>query len=263
MQFMTLLLPLGIWLAMHRETLDMHIPTMKLGRTNVILITALSFFLLPYMALVSGVTALFFPNPASDFLSGAAQHSLLALLFAGAVTPAVVEEVVFRGYIQSQYPGRPFWFVAFLNGLFFGIIHWHPQQFPYAFAMGIILAYFVYFTRSIRAGILSHFIVNAFNILMFRGMSFLMEAEETRLREAGDPEALAEWEAALTAAAKASPWSAFFILFVVALVFFPFIFFLFRALISHNRQRMTTYDIKQALVTPENEESEDKPEDVV
>jgi hypothetical protein len=233
LQLCALLLPLAIWLAFKKESLRMHLPNSKLGRKNVIMIIGITFLLLPFMAIFSGLATLFFPNPVADLLGDVAAHPLWALLLAVAVTPAIVEETVFRGYIQSQYPGRAFWQVALINGLFFGIIHLNPQQFLYAFVMGVILAYMVYYTRSIRAAIISHFMINAVNIALFRFATWFLAVTEAFMYETGNLEALATLEEA----AEASPWAGILTVSVVALVFLPFLILLSRAFIAHNNAR--------------------------
>jgi hypothetical protein len=249
MQLLTLLLPLAIWLAIKKERLSDHMPNMKLGSVNGIMVIFISFFLLPFMGLLSGLSALFTPNVASDVMGQMQSHSIWVMLLAVAVTPAIVEEVVFRGYIQSQYPKKPFWQVALLNGFFFGLIHMNFQQFFYAFAMGIIMAYMVYYTRSIRAGIIAHFFMNGFNIVMFRFATwFLDRAEEYGFAGLEEAAELAE----------VSPLDGVIVMGILALVFLPFVIILFKAFISHNKSRMTVYSIRQALNTEEDENENEK-----
>jgi len=244
-QLFALLLPLGLWLAIKREKLSTHMPNMKLGRTNSILVLGITFFLMPTMALLSGVSSLFFPNAAADMMGQAAQYNVWVLLLAMAVTPAIIEEVIFRGYMQSQHTVWPFWGVALFTGFLFGVFHLNPQQFLYAFFMGVVLAYLVHHTRSIRAGILSHFFVNGINIVIFRGVPWLLDVYERFLYESGDTDGLAALYEAQ--AAEVSPYASLLTIGIFALAFLPIAIILFRAFISHNRQRLTEYDIKQAL----------------
>jgi membrane protease YdiL (CAAX protease family) len=90
------------------------------------------------------------------------------MLLAMAVAPAVFEELAFRGYIQSTFRGLPLWITAAANGLLFSIMHQSPQQAGYTFVMGIFFVLIVHHSRSIMAGIISHFIINATQVtLMF------------------------------------------------------------------------------------------------
>jgi len=254
-QVIMLLLPLAIWLGIKKERLSVHIPNMKLGRTNAFFIVGISFLLLPMMSFLSAVATLFFPNAAAGLFGETMNHSVWVILIAVAVTPAIVEEVVFRGYIQSESPQFPFWGIALLNGFLFGFIHLNPQQFLYAFAMGVMMAYMVHITRSIRAGILSHFFINAFNIVVFRGAMWLLEFTERALEEAGDMEALTAFQE--SAEAEVSPYMAILVVGVLAMMFTPVAVILFRYFISHNRQRFAVYEIKQALAEGETGESGD------
>ncbi|MCL2456863.1 MAG: CPBP family intramembrane metalloprotease [Defluviitaleaceae bacterium] len=163
-QSVAFLLPLAVWLGIFRENVNQHLPHIRLGATNIIYIVGLSFLLQPAMVAISGISAIFFPNEMGEFLLEQMHYPLWLLIIGFAVTPAICEEVIFRGYIQSTFKGKPFVVTAFVNGLFFGIIHFSAQQFFYAFAMGIIFAYFVHATRSIRASVISHFILNASQI---------------------------------------------------------------------------------------------------
>jgi hypothetical protein len=161
---MIMLFPLGIWLAFFKENINMHLPHIRLGTTNTIYIVGLSLAMLPVMWLISAVTTIFIPNAVSEYLLERMHYPLWLMLLSGAVTPAICEEVVFRGYIQSSFKEKPFITMALLNGLFFAVIHFHWSQFLYAFAAGIIFAYMVHITRSIRSAVIAHFILNAANI---------------------------------------------------------------------------------------------------
>ena len=160
-QLVVFIVPLAVWLFIKGESFKLNMPNRKLGAANIVLIVAISFFLQPAMMLISFISSQFFHNPVSGILYGFMQHHYLLTIVAIAVTPAICEEVVFRGYIQSQHRDRPIRKAALLNGLFFAIIHLNLQQFAYAFVMGVIFAYMVHYTRSIWAGILPHFIINA------------------------------------------------------------------------------------------------------
>ncbi|MCL2048918.1 MAG: CPBP family intramembrane metalloprotease [Defluviitaleaceae bacterium] len=179
-QVLTLLVPLGLWLLFFREGINLHLPHIRLGTTNLIYIVGLSIFLQPAMSALSLVGSLFFPNLVAELLLEKADYPLALLIMGMAVTPAICEEVVFRGYFQSTFKEKPLAVMLLLNGLFFGILHFNPQQFLYAFAMGIFFAYIVHLTKSIRAAIISHFIVNASQVSL---MVFLSRYMDTHTEE--------------------------------------------------------------------------------
>jgi len=132
-----------------------------LGLVNIVFVVVISLMLQPIMMLLSAVASLFLPNPVTGLISDMVFLPLPTALIIVALTPAICEELVFRGFIQSRYEKQPMAVTAIVNGLFFGIIHMNLHQFTYAFVMGIVFAYMVYITRSIFSAILAHFVVNA------------------------------------------------------------------------------------------------------
>ncbi|MCL2839894.1 MAG: CPBP family intramembrane metalloprotease [Defluviitaleaceae bacterium] len=230
---MTFILPLVIWLTVTRCKLASYLPSKRIDKMNIIFIIFLSIFLQPLMMFISGISSLFFPNQASAVVGGMMAQPLWLLILAFAVTPAICEEIIFRGYIQSAYRHYPFIFVALINGLFFAIIHLSFQQFLYTFAMGIIFAYVVHYSRSIFAGILMHFMMNTMQIFLL-------------------------WWTHISGVELIPTWGTFYerlstIMGVglVALLTTPCAVILFKSFLSHNRQHNITHDMqKELLDTP-------------
>jgi len=237
-----------------REKLNIHLPNMKLGKVNIVYIIAISMFLQPAMMVISALSSLLFPNEVAELMGGMMSRTtafpLISMLLAAAVTPAICEELVFRGYIQSQYKNYTIKKAAVINGLFFGIIHMNPQQFVYAFAMGIVFALMVHYTRSIRAAILSHFIVNGSQLTLiyiatrtqemaYTANHYTAAAAEYAIIPLGEGELIITPEMMII----------FTILFItlIALFFTPCAIILFRSFISHNRARNMKYDLTQTL----------------
>jgi len=107
MQTLGLLLPLFLWIYMKKDSFMANMPRMPLGGTNILIIIMLGFFLQPVMMLVSGISSLFFTNHVSVMMYDFMQQPIWLILLAMAVTPAVIEELVFRGYLQSQHSNFP------------------------------------------------------------------------------------------------------------------------------------------------------------
>jgi len=219
LQLGVLLFPLFLWLFIKRDNIKHHLPNIPLGSKNILIIVVLSFFLQPAMMTISGISSLFFNNYVSDMIYSFMEQPLWLILIATAVTPAVCEELVFRGYIQSQHQDRSIKQAAILNGLFFGIIHLNMQQFAYAFAMGIVFAYLVYFTKNIWAGIIPHFIVNATQGILGR-WAFSVASTEVAYY-----------------AAETGQYSAIIIMGVFTLFTAPVVFILFRSLWRDYKER--------------------------
>jgi len=181
-QVLGLLLPFFIFTAISEPV---PIAKRPLGLFNILLIIVISLLLQPYMMLISGLTSLLIPNPVIYVLSDMALLPIPVALFVIAFTPAICEELVFRGFIQARYESYHIAASAIVNGLFFGIIHMNLHQFSYAFVMGVIFALMVHFTRSIFSAILSHFIVNAAQFgLAFANSEHLGSPDQNQLMEA-------------------------------------------------------------------------------
>ena len=83
-------------------------------------------------------------------------------LFASAVLPALLEEMVFRGYMLSLL--RPYGQTAalFLTALLFGMMHGGIIQVPFAFIAGLAFGFIALRTGSIWPSVVLHFLNNAY-----------------------------------------------------------------------------------------------------
>lgn len=90
-----------------------------------------------------------------------ADLALWYVLLVVAVTPAICEEVMFRGYLQRQVE-RSLGVVAsiVLVGLLFGAFHLRPTQFLPLATLGVYLGFSVWVTGSLWTGVLIHFLNN-------------------------------------------------------------------------------------------------------
>lgn len=91
------------------------------------------------------------------------QQYLLALLVV-ALTPAVFEEILFRGVIQRGYERLGLRFSLAATGILFALLHLSILSLPSIIVLGIVLCYVVYRSNSLYAGILYHFVNNAIAI---------------------------------------------------------------------------------------------------
>jgi len=93
---------------------------------------------------------------------------MVTILMAVAVTPAVCEELVFRGVVLQSWHRWPPALAIGLNALLFGAIHWMPgsafRVLPAAVSGGFI-AWAVWRTRSIWTGVWMHLLNNGFLVL--------------------------------------------------------------------------------------------------
>jgi len=164
-QLSGLLLPLFLWLIITKDSFKRNMPNKPLGVTNFVLLVIMSFLMIPAVMLISAISSLFVTNDVAVLLQSLNAQPWWLMMLVFAVVPGVVEELVFRGYIQSNTRGC-IAKVAILNGFLFAIMHLNPHQFVYTFVLGVIFAYMVYHTKSIWAGIIPHFLINGINVML-------------------------------------------------------------------------------------------------
>ena len=156
-----------IYLIIKRKHIRDILPLRRLGWRNVIMIIILTIALIPILSLVNAVSQLVFPDVIGEVAESVIQEGgVLTLLITFAVFPPIFEEIAFRGIGFAGFRHVKIGTAAIINGLVFGFLHMNMNQFIYAFAAGIIFCYMMYYTKSIWAPILSHFIINAFGALM-------------------------------------------------------------------------------------------------
>ena len=165
LQLLGLLLPLFLWLIITKDSFKRNMPNKPLGATNIALLVVMSFLIIPGVMLISAISSLFVTNDVAVMLQSLSAQPWWLMMLVFAVTPGIVEELVFRGYIQSNTRGSVTKIVV-LNGFLFAIMHLNPHQFVYTFVLGVVFAYMVYYTKNIWAGIIPHFLINGINVTL-------------------------------------------------------------------------------------------------
>lgn len=92
--------------------------------------------------------------------------SFLLNLFTVAVLPALLEEMVWRGYILRSLRGYGDGFAVVVSSLLFGLMHGNLRQIPFAFIVGLVLGYLYVQTNNIWIPIIVHFINNSISTVM-------------------------------------------------------------------------------------------------
>lgn len=85
-----------------------------------------------------------------------------------ALTPAICEEVFFRGFVQKSFEFRikPFW-AALLTAFFFALYHFNPYGFIPLIVLGFYLGFASYISNSIFIPVILHFLNNFFAVMLF------------------------------------------------------------------------------------------------
>ena len=95
---------------------------------------------------------------ASAGLTGGGVLSAISI----ALVSPVVEEVIFRGLVQSRLArAMPGWPAVLIASALFALGHGHPVWMGYAFCIGLFLGIMAWRTGSILPGLITHVIFNA------------------------------------------------------------------------------------------------------
>ncbi len=95
----------------------------------------------------------------------AAPLGLVLLMMA--VVPAVTEEWLFRGYLLSGLASTfRKWAAIAVSGFLFGVFHFHVDRIPLTFALGMLMAYLCWQSRSLGPAILAHALHNGISVTM-------------------------------------------------------------------------------------------------
>lgn len=185
-QYLFLFLPSYIILNYLKYNFNMKFPiSVKLHSYHFIVI-----FLIIILTQLSGnlifyLTDIIFPQELIDFLEKVSQsleetydyllsfkkNSPLIVIFAIALTPAICEEFLFRGYLQNilkqKYSINK---SIIITSLVFSIVHLNPLSFLGIFLLSCAIGFYKEKTNSLKIPILIHFINNFISIVLYNSM---------------------------------------------------------------------------------------------
>jgi sodium transport system permease protein len=162
-----------------RRTLSLRAPTGRGALAGVLLILGG----LPIVWLIGWLQTFVLPIPwellegLEDLLTADSASRIVWLLLVVAVTPALCEEIVFRGVLLGSTKGLEPWRMIVLNGLVFGAFHLSFQtviRFLPTALLGMLIAWAVWRTGSIWVGALMHFLNNG-SIVAITSIPFLRD----------------------------------------------------------------------------------------
>ncbi|MDR2939887.1 MAG: CPBP family intramembrane metalloprotease [Clostridiales bacterium] len=176
-QLTMFLIPIGIYIIIKKRDIRELFAINTLGLKNILFIVIITFLLQPVTMVINGVITLFYPNFAADYVSSMTNSPLWYMILSIAVMPAICEELMFRGVIFSEFRNENKTMVLLFPALYFGIMHLTINQFFYATFLGIVFAYFIIKTKSIFAGMVAHFVLNASQVVMLHFVTEIPGAE--------------------------------------------------------------------------------------
>ncbi len=172
LQFLVLLLPAALYAKIKGKG---YISTLN---ANIFTPDAIAFVLICALALILGSAALRFlceqiSIPRSDmilmrksFPDIAPAADPLFLLVAYALTPAIIEEFIFRGIMISEYRSGGRICAVVMSSLLFAFLHFGFENFILAFFIGVMLSFAVYVTGSLWSAIIIRLIHNLYSVFL-------------------------------------------------------------------------------------------------
>lgn len=163
-QYLLLLVPALFLIGLRRKNPVEVLRLRPMGFKSLGRVWLLSLAMQPLIMFLSEVGIRIFGDPSNILFSETAGYGYGKAVFLLAVTPAICEEVVFRGVIADYYKRIGFLKAMLMSGFLFGLYHMNPYQFLYTFFIGIFAYCILRFTDSILAPILLHFFNNFYAV---------------------------------------------------------------------------------------------------
>lgn len=151
-----------------RETLSLRLPSR--GALIAALIIAAAWVVLIMQVGYWQQKVLPIPDELAEQMEGlfaGGERSVLVTLLVLAATPAICEELLFRGAILSGLRQiLPVWATIIAVGLLFGLMHISVYRIVSTALSGMVLTYLVLRSRSIVTAMIGHFMVNGAAVLV-------------------------------------------------------------------------------------------------
>ena len=167
LSFMAYIIPVILYFFFNKSLGLKDVLSLKmLPLKDILCLCSMGLFIQPLLLIISALSALVSPNNVPAAIQSYSDISFFKIFIIISFLPAVMEEIIFRGIVLSNYKNVSFKKAAVITGIIFGIAHMDLQQFPYAFMMGILFALLVHRSGSILASIIPHMIINAVQSLI-------------------------------------------------------------------------------------------------
>ncbi|MFQ5628179.1 MAG: type II CAAX prenyl endopeptidase Rce1 family protein [bacterium] len=172
-QYVFMLLP-ALWLVKRWHTLDVraYIRLKKSAFAEILLAAIATVAIMPAGSYIANELSSRLNIP--DFLIEInavlfRAHSPLEfvwLVFAIAVTPAICEEIFFRGYVQRTFERTIGAKSVIVIGVIFGLFHMQPVGLVTLAMLGLLFGYFYYRSKSLLPSMAAHFANNFIVVLI-------------------------------------------------------------------------------------------------
>lgn len=170
--------PCFVYCKLKKLKIREFIPYRRINFVTIILVVICTYLMYPLIIVLNAISMLFSTSGTAsvmELMQG--QNFILSALFM-ALMPACVEEFMFRGVLFQTYRRSKMLPAILLTAFMFGCMHMNLNQFMYAFALGVYLAFLVEATGSIFSSMLAHFTLNFTSVVLSFLLPYLYEMME-------------------------------------------------------------------------------------
>lgn len=166
-EFVFLLAP-ALWLVKrwHSSTVRQYIRLKSASTVEIVLAVLTTLAVIPAGELIAGKLMHFMHVPErllkvnAEIFTARSSGEFAWLIVVVCLTPAICEEIFFRGYIQRTFERTMQWRSVILVGIFFGLFHFQPLGLVTLAILGILFGYFFYRSKSLFPSMAAHFTNN-------------------------------------------------------------------------------------------------------
>ena len=149
-----------------------RIPLHKATGLAILLVVAAMAFNLAYATYA--IPGIGMQEEMAKILAGIARtpFNMAAMFFAIAIAAPVVEELLFRGFLQNALTKYlPIWGAILLSSFLFALVHLQPYAIPGLMSLSIAFGYLYHRTGSLRTNIILHMANNIIALLATQGLN--------------------------------------------------------------------------------------------
>jgi len=170
-EYLLILPPPLIMLYLFRFDVKKVLRLNKIDFLNVVLIFFITVFSIPLVSMLNLVNLVVLekifgrvvvsqPSPAVNW------YTLLLSIFIVGITPAICEEILFRGTIQRSFERYGAVKSILITAFLFGLFHMDFQKLLGTFLLGALIGFIVYRTDSLYGGMVVHFTNNTAAVVL-------------------------------------------------------------------------------------------------
>ena len=175
-QFLFMLVP-TLWVVRRWHTMDIrrYIRLRSARPGEIVLAVAATLCIIPASSYIANALMDLLSVPEEilktrmELFTASSIPELCWLIIVIAVTPAICEEIFFRGYVQRTMERRIGGRSVIIVGVLFGLFHLQPLSLISLSILGLVFGYFFYRSASLIPSMAAHFVNNALAVASLYG----------------------------------------------------------------------------------------------